>query len=954
MEIFAPGPSESVDIDVDDEEVTISRPRNHGQSPPFHTIIIGFINPLITSSGKSTYGTYNKFSKKTGRAARWSVLTGFIERWKKNVGNDIYPFFRLVLPDVDKERQMYGLKEKALARLIIKVLGISPESEDANAVINYRIPGQQKGAGDFAERCFEVIKKRQMRTEYGSMTINQVNDLLDELSRVSKAVDQLPIITNFYNNMNAEEMKWLIRIILRQMHIGVSERLLFSAWHPNANTLYNVSSSLKRVCWELYDNTYRLTEEEEDVTLMSCFQPQLAAFPKSSYDQIVRLMGNEVFYIEEKMDGERIQLHMSDYGNKFKFFSRRAKDYTYLYGDSLQNGSGALTKFLSNAFIPTLENCILDGEMVSWDPSEEKIEPFGSLKTAAHAEIEDKGLSHPLYLVFDVLYANSMSVVKYSLAERRRLLRSMIRAVPNHFLIHPFEEALTKDDIDKRLRQVIAESSEGLVIKSPMSTYTMNGRNDDWIKVKPEYMQEFGESLDCLIIGGYYGQGKRAQFLSSFLCGLRVDNEYDPEAIPRFWSFCRVGGGFTASEYAEIRHLTEGQWQKWDPKRPPLEFMELAGERNEKEMPDVWIRPDKSVVLEVKAGSIVPAPEQYRTNVTLRFPRFRRLRPDKDYRTALSVKEFLSLKAQVEHDSQERVLEMDTHRRRAKRQKKEITILNTNKVASLHDAEVSQIFDGHQFYLLLDSKSKIQIEQLIMTNGGQVIPSLPSELTPNIHVIANKDLVKVVSLKRQGKTNILRPVWVIDCSFNNRIVPVESRHVYFGTPRLLNWIERRTDLFGDSYTRSMESTNELQEILERMPLNLSESKQGYDVYEPLTRSTMSVDEIPSLLFYGTVLYFDFPERSPLDGLPTNTDTTFKLQLATNYARFGGAKFSDRIDDPELSHIVAMPDTTQSRAREIKTLLSKLPSVNIPRFVSANWITTSWAESSRLSEENFML
>lgn len=33
--------------------------------------------------------------------------------------------------------------------------------------------------------------------------------------------------------------------------------------------------------------------------------------------------------VEEKLDGERIQIHKS--GDQFKYFSRKNKDYTYLY-----------------------------------------------------------------------------------------------------------------------------------------------------------------------------------------------------------------------------------------------------------------------------------------------------------------------------------------------------------------------------------------------------------------------------------------------------------------------------------------------------------------------------------------------------------------------------------------------------------------------------------------------
>ena len=81
-------------------------------------------------------------------------------------------------------------------------------------------------AGDFAGRCYEVLSKRAMRQQAGDMRIAEVNELLDRLASVSKEEDQLPIFETFYNKMNAEELQWLIRIILRQMKIGASEKTI--------------------------------------------------------------------------------------------------------------------------------------------------------------------------------------------------------------------------------------------------------------------------------------------------------------------------------------------------------------------------------------------------------------------------------------------------------------------------------------------------------------------------------------------------------------------------------------------------------------------------------------------------------------------------------------------------------------------------------------------------------
>jgi hypothetical protein len=124
---------------------------------------------------------------------------------------------------------MYGLKEKAIAKLLVKVLQISPDSDDGQILLNWKVPGKttaSRMAGDFPGRCYEVLTKRPGKYELGNMRIAEVNERLDKLSLVSKEAEQIPIFREFYLKMNPEEMTWLIRVILRQMKIGASEKTI--------------------------------------------------------------------------------------------------------------------------------------------------------------------------------------------------------------------------------------------------------------------------------------------------------------------------------------------------------------------------------------------------------------------------------------------------------------------------------------------------------------------------------------------------------------------------------------------------------------------------------------------------------------------------------------------------------------------------------------------------------
>lgn len=83
-----------------------------------------------------------------------------------------------------------------------------------------------------------------------------------------------------------------------------------------------------------------------------------------------------------------MQLHMiSDDeipgGKRFGFWSRKAKEYTYLYGNGFQDPNSALTRHLKEAFDEGVENIVLDGEMITWDPEQDAMVPFGYVQGGA-------------------------------------------------------------------------------------------------------------------------------------------------------------------------------------------------------------------------------------------------------------------------------------------------------------------------------------------------------------------------------------------------------------------------------------------------------------------------------------------------------------------------------------------------------------------------------------------
>jgi DNA ligase-4 len=67
-------------------------------------------------------------------------------------------------------------------------------------------------------------------------------------------------------------------------------------------------------------------------------------------------------------------------------------------------------------------------------------------------------------------------------------MRSCLKEIPGRVEFAIDFKGKTAKDIREKMDEIMATRGEGLVIKHPLSEYILNGRNKDWIKVKPEYM----------------------------------------------------------------------------------------------------------------------------------------------------------------------------------------------------------------------------------------------------------------------------------------------------------------------------------------------------------------------------------------------------------------------------------------------------------------------------------
>lgn len=132
-----------------------------------------------------------------------------------------------MLPDLDRERGSYGFKEFGLGKLFIRAMHLSPTSEDAKSLKNWR-GSESKHTGDFSTMLQDILQRRAYRTFPGAFTVGDVNALLDQLADASSeyVLNFLPYLTiirdtrvnileQFYRSLSPLELRWLIPILLK-------------------------------------------------------------------------------------------------------------------------------------------------------------------------------------------------------------------------------------------------------------------------------------------------------------------------------------------------------------------------------------------------------------------------------------------------------------------------------------------------------------------------------------------------------------------------------------------------------------------------------------------------------------------------------------------------------------------------------------------------------------------
>lgn len=575
------------------------------------------------------------FNKMESTQKRLELTQFLVELFEKTPHDVISKIVYLIQGKLrpDYEGIELGVAEKLAIRAISKSSGIPIK----------KIEDEYRKGGDLGHAASIILEQKTQTTFLvEDITVERVYDTLFKIANLSGARSQdmkVRYISSLLNDATPVEASFILKILLGTLRLGIAENTVmdalavaFSGNKENRKKLqyaYNVSSDLGKVAETIAMKGLEGIEKFE-IILFNPIRPMLADRVKSEGEAIEKI-GSE-FAAEYKLDGERVQLHIE--GDKMALFSRSLENIESYYPDIIE-------KIPKNI---QADNIILEAEAVAINESTGEFLPFQELMHRRRKyQIEKAVAEYPITVnFFDVLYCNGKSCMELSYKERRGKLEKHVKE--DEFSKHiPMSIVKNENEVEDVMENSINAGSEGLMLKMLDKPYQAGSRGNHWLKLKREYRNELGDSLDLVVIGGYFGKGRRTGNYGTLLLATYDDDE------DTFPSICKVGTGFTDESLDQLYQILHS---KVSIKKNPRIISEMDA--------DVWFEPE--LIIEVVASEITLSPIHKAAmdvirkdaGLALRFPKFTgKIRIEKAVENASTNEEVITLykgQKKIAHD----------------------------------------------------------------------------------------------------------------------------------------------------------------------------------------------------------------------------------------------------------------------------------------------------------------
>lgn len=508
--------------------------------------------------------------------------------------------------DEELEKLVTMVRGKVFASWESKELGVSTSlTREAIAkstgISESTIEDWWRDTGDLGNAAAEAVANKTQQTLLTQhLDVETVYTQLRNLAEYEGEGSQqqrIDAIANLLTSADEREARFIVRIIVGAMRVGVGEGLIRDAL---AEGILDGSEEAIDAVERGYEvtNDYRIvaTTARNDgidglqslsVQLFRPIKPMLAQQSDGIEDALstIRDEHGEPL-LEVKYDGIRAKIHAKD--GEIRVFTRRLEEISTQFPDIVTAAEELVSA----------DSYIIEAEVVGFDPETGTQVPFQELsrRIKRKYDIEEMRDEIPVTVyAFDLVYLNGESLLETPLRSRLENLSSILTTEKQRLERAEWSENTDFEAATDFYESALAAGHEGIMVKNLDAVYQPGSRVGYQLKVKPTM-----EPLDLVVTRAKWSEGRKSEFLGRPYLGC-----YDPET-GEFLEVGRMHSGFTDEQLAGITERLEPHITEVDGREAKL---------------------SPEVVIQVEYEEIQESPK-YDSGFALRFPRFEGFRDD--------------------------------------------------------------------------------------------------------------------------------------------------------------------------------------------------------------------------------------------------------------------------------------------------------------------------------------
>jgi DNA ligase-1 len=586
----------------------------------------------MAKSFKQLCKLFEKLENTAGRLDMTSLMGEFLKQCSLD---DIQVISYLVQGRIAPQfvNSEFNYSEKSLINLLVQYFN--------DKSVNINVSNIRQDTGDIGDTVFEVsdelIQRRKTRS------IEKVYKILWDIVNISGSgsVERKGnLILKFLTTASDIEAKYFVRIVCGQLRLGLHSKTMMDVFSyvvtgdkdlsDEFDRVYGVSSDIGYVASKLDEfDKEKVVEELQDVAVTPGF-PVLSRLVErvGTFDEVVERLGDELL-VQGKFDGLRLQIHkyskrdvnkrdviwkqyLINKEQGLNLFAGANEDdvIVKLFTRNLEDVTDMFPEVVDDVRDLDIESFILDSEVLGWDYSNDTFFSYQmTMQRKRKYEVGSIKEKIPVKaMLFDLLYLNGKDLTMLDTIDRINRLETTFKDIDNSLRVAKTLRLKSVEEIKEVFDNYVNKGLEGLIVKQLKGGYQAGKRNFEWIKLKKSMDRGLVDTVDMVVVGYYYGSGRRADLGIGALLGAIYNEEEE-----RYDAICKIGTGISDELFKKILEKLSG-----------IETLKKSKDVvvNDVLKPDVWVRP--RYVITVDADEItrdISKDNNVGNGLSLRFPR---------------------------------------------------------------------------------------------------------------------------------------------------------------------------------------------------------------------------------------------------------------------------------------------------------------------------------------------